>query len=153
MAEILLSAEFASPPNEIFVFFVPQRMPLWYGTEMDACFEVQGGGSDFAAGQKVRIAGKLGGREVALTVVITAYEWCRLLEWRFQDSYGVKGLQRWDLAPNASSTCTRLTMRDSYEMPGALGRVLDCLFTRSAVERRDRAWLGRLQSLVTRVYD
>lgn len=151
MAEIVLSAEFPAPPKEIFVFFVPQRMPLWYGAEMRARFEVQSGVSDFAAGQKVRITGKVGGREVALTVIITAYEWCRLLEWRFQDSYGVKGLQRWELAPNVSSKCTHLTMRDSYEMPGALGRLMDRLFTRRAVERRDRAWLTRLQSLVTRV--
>lgn len=151
MAEIVLSAEFASSPNEIFVFFVPQRMPLWYGVEMNACFEVQGGASDFVAGQKVRIAGKLGGRDVALTVVITSYEWCRVLEWRFQDSYGVKGLQRWDLAPNAARGSTRLAMHDSYEMPGAVGRFMDRLFTRHAVERRDRAWLTRLQSLVPRV--
>lgn len=151
MAEIVLSAEFAAPPNEIFVFFVPQRMPLWYGAEMRACFEVQGGAPDFAAGQKVRITGNLGGREVALTVVITAYEWCRLLEWRFQDSYGVKGLQRWDIAPNLSSRGTTLKMRDSYEMPGVFGRVMDRIFTRHAVLRRNRAWLAQLQRLVSRV--
>jgi hypothetical protein len=151
MAEIVLSAEFAAPPNEIFVFFVPQRMSLWYGVEMNACFEVQSGAPDFAAGQKVRITGNLGGREVALTAVITAYEWCRVLEWRFQDCYGVKGLQRWEIAPEVSSRGTTLTMRDSYEMPGAFGRVVDRIFTRHAVERRDRAWLARLQGLVSRV--
>lgn len=148
MAEIVLSAEFAAPPNEVFVFFVPQRMPLWYGAEMDACFEVQGGASEFAAGQKVRITGKLGRREVALTMMIVAYEWCRLLEWRFQDRYGVRGLQRWDLVPNAGGRGTSLTMRDSYEMPGAFGRLVDHIFTRGAVERRDQAWLARLQRLV-----
>lgn len=150
MADIVLSADFAVAPNEVFVFFVPQRMPLWYGTEMDACFEVQRGASDFAVGQKVRIAGKLGRREVTLTVVITAYEWCRLLEWHFQDSYGVKGSQRWDLAPIASGRGSRLTMRDSYEMPGAFGRFIDRIFTRHAVRRRDESWLARLQSLVQR---
>ena len=71
--------------QEIFVFFVPQRMALWYGAEMNSCFEVQGGAADFATGQKVRITGRLGNREVTLTVVITAYEWERLLEWQFQD--------------------------------------------------------------------
>ena len=151
MANIVLSADFTALPNEVFVFFVPQRMPLWYATEMDACFEVQGGAPEFAAGQKVRIAGKLGRREVTLTVVITAYEWCRSLEWRFQDRYGVKGLQRWDLAPNAGGPGTRLTMRDSYEMPGAFGRFMDRFFTRHAVARRDRAWLARLRKLVSRV--
>jgi uncharacterized protein YndB with AHSA1/START domain len=150
MADIVLSAEFAAPPNEVFVFFVPQRMPLWYGAEMNACFEVQRGASEFTSGQKVRIAGKLGRREVALTVVVTAYEWCRLLEWRFQDRYGVKGLQRWDIA-SATPTATTLTMRDSYEMPGAFGRLVDLIFTRHAVARRDRAWLARLQALVSRI--
>jgi|SRR5215469_10498688 len=150
MAEILLSADFAAPPAEVFVFFVPQRMPLWYGAEMDVCFEVQGGAPEFAVGQKVRITGNLGRREVALTVVVTAYEWCRLLEWRFQDRYGVKGFQRWDLAPNAARSGSRLTMRDSYEMPGAFGRFIDRLFTRHAVHRRDESWLSRLRSLVPR---
>jgi Polyketide cyclase / dehydrase and lipid transport len=150
MAEIVLSAEFAAPPNEIFVFFVPQRMPLWYGPEMNAYFDVQGGASEFAAGQKVRITGKLGRREVALTMVIVAYEWCRLLEWRFQDRYGVRGLQRWDLVPMSSNPGTRLIMRDSYEMPGSFGSLVDKIFTRRAVERRDQAWLARLQHLVPR---
>lgn len=148
MADLQFSVDIPAPPNEIFAFFVPQRMPLWYGAEMDACFEVQGGASEFAVSQKVRIAGKLGSREVALTTVITAYEWDRLLEWRFHDSLGVRGLQRWELTPITPGT--RLTMRDSYEMPGALGRVLDLIFTRFAVARRDRFWLARLQKLATR---
>jgi hypothetical protein len=148
MADITLSCDFAAAPNEIFVFFVPQRMPLWYGADMEACFEVQGGASDFAAGQKVRITGKLGRRVVTLTVVITAYEWLRLLEWRFQDSYGVRGLQRWELEPSASGSGTRLTMRDTYEMPGAFAKFVDRIFTRHALIRRDRAWLERLHRLV-----
>jgi len=84
-------------PKEIFVFFVPQRMPLWYGAEMNSCFEVQGGAPDFAVGQKVRITGRLAEREVTLTTVVTAYQWERLFEWQFQDSYGVRGKQRWEL--------------------------------------------------------
>lgn len=148
MADLTFSLDIAAPPNEIFAFLVPQRMPLWYGVEMDACFEVQGGAAEFATSQKVLIAGKLGRRDVALTVVITQYAWERLLEWRFQDSFGVRGLQRWELAPIA--TGTRLSMRDSYQMPGTLGRILDALFTRHAVSRRDRFWLARLQKLATR---
>jgi uncharacterized protein YndB with AHSA1/START domain len=148
MADLAFSLDIAAPPNEVFAFFAPQRMPLWYGAEMDACFEVQGGATEFAVSQKVLIAGKLGSREVALTVVVTQYAWKRLLEWRFQDSFGVRGLQRWELAPIGSGT--RLTMRDSYQMPGTLGRILDVIFTRHAVSRRDRVWLARLQKLATR---
>jgi uncharacterized protein YndB with AHSA1/START domain len=148
MAELTFSIDFTVPPNDVFVFFVPQRMPHWYGVEMDACFEVQGGAPDFAVGQKVRIAGKLGKREMTMTVVVTAYEWGRLLEWRFQDAYGVRGLQRWELAPLASGSGTRLTMRDSYEMPGAFGKFFDRVFTRRAVALRDREWLARLQRMV-----
>lgn len=148
MAELIFSIDFAVPPKDVFVFFVPQRMPHWYGVEMDACFEVQGGASDFAVGQKIRIAGHLGSHALALTVVVTAYEWGRLLEWRFQDSYGVKGLQRWELEPSASGSGTRLTMRDSYEMPSAFGRFFDRIFTRRAVALRDRESLARLQRLV-----
>ena len=148
MAELILSIDFAVPPKDVFVFFVPQRMPHWYGVEMDACFEVQGGAPDFAVGQKGRIAGHLGSHALALTVVVTAYEWGRLLEWRFQDSYGVKGLQRWELEPSASGSGTRLTMRDSYEIPSAFGRFFDRIFTRRAVALRDRESLARLQRLV-----
>ena len=148
MADLTLSLDIATPRNEIFVFFVPQRMPLWYGTEMNAKFEVQGGAPDFAVGQKVRISGDLGSHEVILTVVITAYEWERLLEWQFQDSYGVRGKQRWELQSTAGKT--QLTMRDSYQMPSAFGRFFDKIFTRFAVAQRDRAWLARLQHLAER---
>ena len=148
MADLTLSLGIATPRNEIFVFFVPQRMPLWYGTEMNAKFEVQGGAPDFAVGQKVRISGDLGSHEVILTVVITAYEWERLLEWQFQDSYGVRGKQRWELQSIAEKT--QLFMRDSYQMPSAFGRFFDKIFTRFAVAQRDRAWLARLQHLAER---
>src|SRR6202451_734779 len=81
MANLEFVREFAVPPREIFVFFVPQRMALWYGTEMNSCFEVQGGASDFAAGQKVRITGRLGDCGVGLTVVIPEYQRGSVLEW------------------------------------------------------------------------
>jgi hypothetical protein len=132
-------------PREIFVFFVPQRMPLWYGAEMKSCFEVQGGAPDFAVGQKVRITGSLAEREVTLTTVVTAYQWERLLEWQFQDSYGVRGKQRWELQQIGSGT--KLTVRDQYEMPGRMGKIVDRIFTRYGVAARDRSWLDRLQRL------
>jgi hypothetical protein len=148
MAHLEFSRNFSVAPNEVFVFFVPQRMPLWYGTEMNSHFEVQGGASDFAVGQKVQIIGQLGKREVPLTVVITAYRWEKLLEWQFQDSYGVRGLQRWEL--EGMPTGTRVRMRDSYQMPGLSGRLIDAAFTRFAVAQRDRTWLDRLQRLAER---
>ena len=148
MANLEFVREFAVPPKEIFVFFVPQRMALWYGAEMNGCLEVQGGASDFAVGQKVRITGRLSAREVTLTVVITAYEWERMLEWQFQDSYGVRGKQRWELQQTRNTT--RLTMRDQYEMPGRTGKIVDRLFTRYGVAARDRSWLDRLQRLAER---
>jgi hypothetical protein len=148
MAHLEFSRDFSVAPNEVFVFFVPQRMPLWYGTEMNPHFEVQGGAPDFAVGQKIQITGTLGKREVSLTVVITAYRWEKLLEWQFQDSYAVRGLQRWELESVPSGT--RLQMCDSYQMPGLSGRLIDAAFTRFAVAQRDRAWLDRLQRLAER---
>lgn len=148
MAHLEFSRDFSVAPNEVFVFFVPQRMPLWYGTEMNSHLEVQGGAPDFVVGQKVQITGKLSKREVSLTVVITAYRWEKLLEWQFQDSYGVRGLQRWELESVPSGT--RLYMRDSYQIPGLSGRLIDAAFTRFAVAQRDRTWLDRLQRLAER---
>jgi hypothetical protein len=145
MADIEIVSEIAAVPKEVFVFFVPQRMPLWYGVEMDTHFEVQGGAADFAVAQKIRISGRLRTYDMALTVVVTAWEWDRLLEWQFQDSYGVRGMQRWELRESAGST--RLTMRDRYEMPGAFGRMFDRFVTRRAVRMRDQSWLERLKHL------
>ncbi len=146
MADLEFSEEIAAEPRTVFAFFVPQRMPYWYGTEMDCTFEVQGGATEFQPGQKVRITGKLRGREISLTVVVTTYEWPRVLEWRFQDSYGVRGMQRWEIETVGSGA--RVRMRDSYEMPGRLGRCFDWLLTRHAVARRDREVLVRLKRLV-----
>jgi uncharacterized protein YndB with AHSA1/START domain len=146
MAALEIVTEISAPPNLVFAFFVPQRMPYWYGAEMESCFEVIGGAPDFAAGQKVRISGKLGAREVTLTGVIVRYDHGKFLEWRFQDAYGVRGVQSWEIAASASGTL--LTMRDRYEMPGRIGRMFDWLFTRHAVARRDRDYLARLKRLV-----
>lgn len=148
MAKLEFTVEIAASPDRVCVFFIPQRMPYWYGADMESCFEVQGGAEEFQVGQKVRITGHLGRREVSLTAVVTRYEWGRLLEWRFQDAYGVRGLQRWeiDLAPPG----TRVRMRDEYQLPGTAGRIADWLLTRHAVARRDRCDLARLKTLAER---
>jgi hypothetical protein len=148
MSRIELVQEISTTANEIFVFFVPQRMPLWYGTEMNAHFEVQAGAPDFAVGQKVRITGTLQNYELTLTVVVTAYEWEHHLEWQFQDSYGVLGMQRWELQPIAGAT--KLIMRDEYTMPTKVGKILDGLITRRAVKLRDQSWLDRLKRFAER---
>ena len=148
MSRIELATQISTTPNEIFVFFVPQRMPHWYGAEMNARFEVQGGAPDFAAGQKIRITGTLQNYELTLTVVVTAYEWEHHLEWQFQDSYGVRGMQRWDLQPEGSET--KLIMRDQYTMPTTLGKILDRFITQRAVKLRDQSWLDRLKRFAER---
>jgi hypothetical protein len=145
MGTIELSVEIAAPPGRVAVFFVPQRMIYWYGVEMKAEFELQGGCADFAVGQKLRISGWLGEREVSLTPVITRYEFGRLLEWRFADGYGVKGEQSWEIA--ATPAGARVIMRDKYQMPGRFARFGDWIFTRFAVRQRDRQHLARLKRL------
>jgi hypothetical protein len=165
MARLAFTLEVAAPVDRVFVFFVPQRMPYWYGYEMDLQFEVQGGAAEFQVGQKVRLTGRLGGRAVTLTAVITRYEWQRVLEWQFRDEYGVRGLQRWELESISSvipspevfgrgeepqglgSALTRLAMYDEYELPGRFGRIFDGLVMRWNVARRDRRWLAKLQRL------
>jgi uncharacterized membrane protein len=148
MAELEFSVEIAAPPDRVFVFFVPQRMPYWYGAEMESQFEVQNGAAEFQVGLKVRITGRPGGKEVTHTAVVTGYQWGRLLEWRFQDEYGVRGLQRWEI--QAAPSSTRVRMHDSYQLPGCLGRLADWLLTRYSVARRDRSDLARLKKLAER---
>src|ERR1700688_3463723 len=97
MARIETSVQIAAPAEVVFAFFVPQRMPYWYGADMQASFEVQDGASDFAVAQKVQITGNLGKREVSHTAVVTALHEARLFGGRFKDRYGGVGLERWEL--------------------------------------------------------
>jgi uncharacterized membrane protein len=150
MARIETSVQIAAPAEVVFAFFVPQRMPYWYGADMHACFEVQDGASDFAVSQKVQITGNLGKREVSHTAVVTALQQARLFEWRFRDRYGVVGLERWELErlDALSSQCPQKTvvrMRSDYKMPGLLGKAMDWLVTRHAVARRNENYLARLK--------
>jgi len=146
------SIEIAAPPNEVFVFFVPQRMPYWYGAEMECQLEVSGSEADFRLAQKVRVSwhlkGFLGGKKIAHTAVVTGYESPRILEWRFEDRYGVRGTEHWELKPTPAGT--RVTMRSEYSMPGIIARIVDQLFTRHAVARRNREYLARLRKLAER---
>jgi len=148
MTAITIEQRIAASAALVGAFFVPQRMPYWYGAEMNCEFEVLGGDADFATGQKIRISGRLGTREISLTAVVTKHELGRLLEWSFQDSYGVKGTQSWEI--RGADTDSVVCMRDQYEMPGAFGKMFNRIFTRHAVARRDRDWLARLKRLAER---
>jgi uncharacterized protein YndB with AHSA1/START domain len=150
MARVELTRPIGVPPEHVFAFFVPQRMPYWYGAEMQSGFEVQGGAADFSVGLKVRISGQLGPQAVSLTAVITAFAYARLLEWRFADAFGVRGLERWELeriAGEGAKDSTMLRFVSQYEMPGRLGRWLDWLWTRRAVRQRNSDYLERLARL------
>jgi uncharacterized membrane protein len=150
MGRIETSVEIMAPAEVVFAFFVPQRMPYWYGADMQASFEVQDGASDFAVAQKVQITGNLGKREVSHTAVVTAMQQPRIFEWRFSDRYGVKGLERWELERVATTTPgrppkTMVRMRSDYTMPGIIAKAVDWLLTRHAVARRNQDYLARLK--------
>jgi uncharacterized membrane protein len=150
MARIETSVQIAAPAEAVFAFFGPQRMPYWYGADMQASFVVQDGAADFAVAQKVQIAGNLGKREVSHTAVVTALQQARLFEWRFSDRYGVKGLERWELEQVGASSAqgeqkTVVRMLSDYTMPGLIGKAMDWLMTRHAVARRNENYLARLK--------
>src|ERR1019366_8913223 len=152
MAQIETSVQIAASAELVFAFFVPQRMPYWYGADMEACFEIQGGASDFAVTQKVRVTGHLGKREVSHTAVVTVFQQARIFEWRFEDRYGVEGKERWELEPvdapsSANAPGTVVRMRSEYTMPGLLAKAMDWLVTRHAVTRRNQDDLARLRRL------
>src|SRR6266404_6301092 len=152
MAQIETSVQIAAPGELVFAFFVPQRMPYWYGAEMEACLEVQGGASEFSGGQEGAGNGDLGGPEVSQPSGGTAFHQARLFEWRFEDRYGVKGLERWELErvntlPSVVTPSTSVRMRSDYVLPGLLGKAMDWLMTRHAVARRNQDYLLRLKRL------
>jgi hypothetical protein len=150
MPSVIESVEMEAPPDRIAAFFVPQRMVYWYGAEMAAELEVLGGAADFCAGQKVRIRGKMGRREVSLTAVVTRFEPGHTLEWQFRDEYGIRGMQRWDITPMADGS-TRVSMLDDYSYPGGrLAQWWSSNVTSRAVSARNRAWLEKLRSLAER---
>lgn len=150
MARIETSVEIAASPEVVFAFFVPQRMPYWYGADLQASFATQDGASDFVVAQKVQITGAVGKREVSHTAVVTALQEGRLFEWRFSDRYGVKGLERWELeravppSPQGRPK-TLVRMRSDYTMPSLAGKAMDWLLTRHAVARRNQNYLARLK--------
>jgi len=148
MGSLLLDVQIRAPRDRVFVFFVPQRMPLWYLPEMDTHFEVAGGECDFRVGQKVRISGQLGKREVSLVAVVQRYEWLRSLDWEFQDTYGVRGRQMWEVEENSGGT--RVVMHEWYTFPGRLGRWLDPFLMRPSIRARDRRMLDKLKYLAER---
>jgi len=149
MAALKFTIEIDAPEDRVWAFFAPQRMVYWYGREMEAEIEIQGGAADFALGQKVRITGKMGKKEVAHIAVVTRFEAGRTLEWQFRDPYGVRGAQAWDLEASSDGG-TRVLMRDVYTFPGRLGPIVDALLTHHAVRIRDRAALRRLKRLAER---
>lgn len=145
MGSLHLSVDVAAPLDRVFVFFVPQRMPLWYAPEMETCFEISGGESDFRVGQKVRITGHLGKREVSLVAVVQRYDWLRALEWEFHDAYGVRGRQIWEV--EQAQHFVRVVMHEWYTFPGKLGRWLDPILMRPSIRARDRRMLDNLKRL------
>ena len=78
------------------------------------------------------------------------FEFGKFLEWQFQDSYGVRGLQSWRIEAGADGKGTMVRMVDRYENASGLAKVIDKVFTRFAVAKRDRYWLERLKSLAER---
>jgi hypothetical protein len=127
-------------------------MPHWYGLEMRSSFETQGCGSEFRTGSQVRISGTLANRAFSHTAVVTAFQNRRLFEWQFEDSYGVRGSERWELErlENLTGAKTMIRFTNEYEIPGRIGRVIDWLLTRHALTRRNRAYLDRLARLAER---
>ncbi len=146
MANLQFIQEIAAPAKIVGAFFVPHRMGAWYGRELDLQFEVQGGAIEFRSGLKVRLTGRIGKHEMTHTAVVTEFERGRVLEWQFRDTYGVRGMQRWEI--NETAAGARVEMRDRYEMPGRFGQFFDWLMTRHTVAKRDRAELQRLKRLV-----
>lgn len=150
MTRVESTIEIAVARNEVAVFFVPGRMSYWYGREMDAEIRALACGSDFMPSQIVQISGKIRGREVAHTAVVTKFDWGKLLEWKFKDPYGVRGTERWEFLPSAEGNVTVVKMTSEYEMPGAFARVIDWLVTRRWLARRNREYLARLKKLAER---
>ena len=152
MSRIVLSQSVAALPEDIFVFFVPQRMAHWYGREMRASLETQGCASEFRPGSRVNISGRVANRTFSHTAVVTAYDRPRLFEWGFEDAYGVRGKERWEMerVENSSSARTMIRFTNEFEIPGRFGRVIDWLLTRHALTRRNRDYLERLACLAER---
>jgi len=149
MTHIETQTEIRVPPRHLFAFFVPQRMGYWYGPEAQTQFEVSDGSAEFGVAQKVRVSGRIASREVAHTVVVTECRWADVLEWRFEDRTGLRGIERWDFQATEidGAPGTLLRMRSDYKVTGIVARAANWMITRHAVARRNREYLARLKRL------
>jgi hypothetical protein len=149
MPRIVTTEEIGQPPRTLSTFFVPQRLGYWYGAEMRAEIEVADGADEFVAGQKVRISGKLLGKIVSHTVMVTECRWGEVFEWRFVDAYGVRGTERWEFSDLEIRGIpgTRVRMISDYLVAGFFARIADAVITRRSLARRNREYLGRLKKL------
>ena len=77
--------------------------------------------------------------------MVQRYEWLHALEWEFQDAYGVRGRQMWEV--EEVSSATRVVMHEWYTFPGRLGRWLDPILMRPSIRARDRRMLANLKRL------
>ena len=152
MPRIVTIQEIALPPRQVFAFFVPQRLPYWYGAEMRAEIEVAGGADEFVAGQKVRISGTLMGKIVSHTAMVTECRWGEVFEWRFLDAYGVKGTERWEFEALriGAAAGTRVRMINNYLVSGFFARITDVVLTRRSLTGRNREYLERLKRVAER---
>jgi hypothetical protein len=73
-------------------------------------------------------------------------------EWRFEDAYGVRGSERWEMErlKNSSGARTMIRFTNDCEIPGRFDRVIDWLLTRHALARRNRDYLNELARLAER---
>jgi len=152
MPRLETTLEIAQPPRALFALFVPQRLTYWYGAEMQAEIEVTGGADEFAAGQKVRISGKLAGKSVSHTLMITECQWGEVFEWRFLDAYGVKATERWEFEPRqiGDAEGSRVRMINDYAVVGFFAGIVDKVLTRRSLGRRNQDYLARLKRLAER---
>ena len=113
MARLEFSQRIDATPALVSAFFVPQRMPYWYGYEMKAEFEILGRRIGFRSRAESAHHGPIGRAGSWLTAVVTRYDFGRALEWQFQDQYGVKGKQSWEIAAQRRNarlcTCATIT--------------------------------------------
>ena len=153
MSRLEATQEIAQPPRVLFAFFVPQRLGYWYGAEMQAEIEVSDEKDEFAAGQKVRLSGKLAGKIISHTAVITECRWGQVFEWRFMDAYGVRGTERWEFEEiqTRSAIGTRVRMINDYAVAGFFAGIVDKLLTRRSLARRNKDYLARLKRLAERI--
>lgn len=147
MGRIEHATKIRATPEEVFMYFAPDRLPLWLTAEAGTRLELEHlSAGELGKGSMVRVSGKAWKHDLSYDARIIEYAPPTRLVWRVLRGAPAATVV-WELEAQADGTLVRII--DDYQLPGGLlGRVLDRLLIRRQVGKKDAQTLAMLKQTV-----